>query len=129
MRLSVMLLATTLIATPIASSALAQAPRAAASNTHAGDEPGKGDQTGLERPDAAAKQVGEDKITPADIATAPIHEQSRSTHHVWTAGGRAIPYTATAGTLTLRDDEGKPIASMFYVAYVADHAKGTPSAR
>ena len=54
----------------------------------------------------------------------PIHEQSRSTRHVWTAGGHAIPYTATAGTLTIRDDEGKPIASMFYVAYVADHAKG-----
>ncbi|HLK25319.1 MAG TPA: peptidase S10, partial [Caulobacteraceae bacterium] len=26
-------------------------------------------------------------------------------------------YTATAGTLTIRDDDGKPTASMFYVAY------------
>ena len=37
-----------------------------------------------------------------------------------TVDGHAIPYTATAGTLTLRDDEGKPVASMFYVAYTAD---------
>jgi carboxypeptidase C (cathepsin A) len=43
-----------------------------------------------------------------------------------TVGGRTIPYTATAGTLTLRDDDGKPIASMFYVAYTAERAKGEP---
>ena len=30
-----------------------------------------------------------------------------------------MAYTATAGTLTIRDDEGKPTASMFYVAYTA----------
>ena len=34
-----------------------------------------------------------------------------------TIGGKPIAYTATAGTLTIRDDEGKPTASMFYVAY------------
>ncbi|WP_174300604.1 peptidase S10 [Caulobacter sp. S45] len=123
MRLTALLLASALLAAPLAP-ASAQTARSTASTSHAGDEPGKGDRTGMDRPDAAAKQAGEDKITPADIATAPIHEQLRSTHHVWTAGGRSIPYTATAGTLTIRDDEGKPIASMFYVAYVADHAKG-----
>ena len=123
MRPTALLLATALIAAPL-SPAWAQPAARASSSNRAGDEPGKGDKTGVERPDAAAKQAGEDKITPADIATAPIHEQSRSTHHVWTAGGHAIPYTATAGTLTIRDDEGKPIASMFYVAYVADHGKG-----
>ncbi len=123
MRLTALLIASALTAAPV-SSVWAQTARSSASNPRAGDEPGKGDRTGIDRPDPAAKQAGEDKITPADIATAPIHEQARSTHHVWTAGGHAIPYTATAGTLTLRDDEGKPIASMFYVAYVADHAKG-----
>ncbi len=123
MRLTTLLFASVLIAAP-SFPAWAQTARSSASSSHAGDEPGKGDRTGVDRPDPGAKQMGEDKIIPADIATAPIHEQSQNTHHVWTAGGHAIPYTATAGTLTIRDDEGKPIASMFYVAYVADHGKG-----
>jgi len=57
------------------------------------------------------------KLTDADIATAPINEVRQVTHHTATIGGKAVAYTATAGTLTLRDDEGKPTASMFYVAY------------
>ena len=32
-------------------------------------------------------------------------------------GGKPLAYIATAGTVTIRDDEGKPTASMFYVAY------------
>ena len=57
------------------------------------------------------------KLTDADIATAPIGEIRVVTRHQATIGGRALAYTVTAGTLTLRDDEGKPTASMFYVAY------------
>ena len=57
------------------------------------------------------------KLGDADIVSAPIVEVRKVTHHTATIGGRAIAYTATAGTLTLRDDEGKPTASMFYVAY------------
>ena len=56
----------------------------------------------------------------ADSAKASAKEVARTSHHSVTIDGRTIPYTATAGTLTLRDDEGKPIASMFYVAYTAD---------
>lgn len=42
--------------------------------------------------------------------------------------GRAISYTAKAGTLLIRDDDGKPNASVFYVAYTADGgAKGASS--
>ncbi len=124
MRLTALLLATTLASAPLAVPSTADAqPASAGSTARSGDEPGRG-RDRVERPDAAAKQAGEEKISPDDIATAPVHEIARSTHHVWAAGGRTIPYTATAGTLTIRDDEGKPIASMFYVAYVADHAKG-----
>ncbi len=126
MRLTALLLATALASPSFVPPSVALAQPAAANtsnNARGGDEPGRG-RDRMERPDAAAKQAGEDKITPDDIATAPIHEIARNTRHVWTAGARAIPYTATAGTLTLRDDEGKPIASMFYVAYVADHARG-----
>jgi len=105
-----------------ATAALAQAPAAASHSP--GGEPGTGKSSGVERPDAAAKAAGESKISDADIATAPVNEIERTTHHTVTVNGQTIAYDATAGTLTLRDDEGKPIASMFYVAYVADHAKG-----
>jgi carboxypeptidase C (cathepsin A) len=59
------------------------------------------------------------KLTDAEIATAPIVEVRKVTRHVGVIGGRSMVYTATAGTLTLRDDEGKPTLSMFYVAYTA----------
>ena len=57
------------------------------------------------------------KLTDGDIATAPIAEIAKASRHQVTIGGRPIAYTATAGTLTIRDDDGKPTASMFYVAY------------
>ncbi len=34
-----------------------------------------------------------------------------------TVGGAPIAYTATAGTLTIKNDKNEPIASQFYVAY------------
>ena len=36
--------------------------------------------------------------------------------------GRKLDYTATAGTLTIRDNHAKPTASVFYVAYTLDGA-------
>ena len=42
------------------------------------------------------------------------------THHQFTASGAPLGYTATAGTLTLRDKDGKPTARVFAVSYVAD---------
>ena len=62
----------------------------------------------------------------ADVATAPVKEAGVVTHHKVTVAGTPIAYDATAGTLTLRDDGGKPTASMFYVAYVADHGPDGP---
>jgi carboxypeptidase C (cathepsin A) len=57
-----------------------------------------------------------------DAATArpPIDEAQSTTHHSVTIRGRALAYDATAGTLTIRDNDGKPTASVFYVAYVAN---------
>ena len=63
----------------------------------------------------------------ANIATAPVKETSAVTHHSITVGGKPIAYDATAGTLTLRDYEGKPAASMFYVAYVVPGGAGDHS--
>jgi carboxypeptidase C (cathepsin A) len=61
-----------------------------------------------------------EKAAEAATATAPVVEAKSVTHHSVTIDGKAIAYTATAGTLTLRDEDGKPTASMFYVAYTAD---------
>ncbi|HEX3551584.1 MAG TPA: hypothetical protein VHT53_14455 [Candidatus Elarobacter sp.] len=43
------------------------------------------------------------------------------THHTIALGGRTIAYTARAGTIVLRNAENEPAASVFYVAYTADH--------
>ena len=42
------------------------------------------------------------------------------THHTITIGGRAIAYTASAGTTPLRNAEGDEIARVFAVSYTAD---------
>jgi len=115
----------------VCTSAAAQNARTSASPTAAAsasrrdtpDEPGSTGST-VERRSERGQQAGEHKISDFDIATAPVNEVAKTSRHSVAVGGRTIPYTATAGTLTIRDDDGKPIASMFYVAYVADRAKG-----
>jgi len=47
-------------------------------------------------------------------------ERTVTTRHSVTIAGQKIPYTATAGTLFLRDAEGEPRAEVFYVAYSRD---------
>ncbi len=59
----------------------------------------------------------------AGWATAPVGEQEVTHRDAVTVGGRRLPYTASAGTLTIRDTEGKPTASMFYTAYTLDGTK------
>lgn len=51
---------------------------------------------------------------------APPVETMTRTKHEMTVNGTKIPYTATAGTLILKKDDGKPLASMFYVSYTRD---------
>ncbi|MDR3507479.1 MAG: peptidase S10 [Caulobacteraceae bacterium] len=69
------------------------------------------------------KDSQDDKI---DAATArpPIEETASATSHSINVRGSSLNYKATAGTLTIRDDDGKPTASVFYVAYTQDGAKG-----
>ncbi len=50
---------------------------------------------------------------------APKEKVSKSKHTV-VIDGQEIAYTATAGTLILKDEEDKPKASLFYVAYTRD---------
>lgn len=53
------------------------------------------------------------------------HAKARKvvTQHTLRVNGQSIPYTATAGTIILRDDKGEPTGSMFYVAYTRDDVK------
>lgn len=62
-------------------------------------------------------------------ARPPVEEQAKITAHSIAVGGRTLAYRATAGTLTIRDTEGKPTASIFYVAYTLDGQKGAADAR
>ncbi len=63
----------------------------------------------------------------APVPASALTEKTSVTKHQLVLSGSTIPYTATAGTLTLKKDDGKPWASMFYVAYtrddMPDHAK------
>ena len=79
----------------------------------AADDPAPADKK--KAPDAA--------LIEAATARAPIDEQAKVTAHTVTIAGRPLPYHATAGTLTIRDINGKPTGSIFYVAYTADGAK------
>ncbi|MFC1529611.1 S10 family peptidase [Gemmatimonadota bacterium] len=47
-------------------------------------------------------------------------ERSVVTNHSVRIGGRNVDYTATAGTYVLREDDGTPQATIFYMAYMKD---------
>lgn len=59
-----------------------------------------------------------------DVETAwakpPVVEDQSVSHGAVTVHDQRIGYAATAGTLTIRDDDGKPTASIFYTAYTRD---------
>ncbi len=79
--------------------------------SNASDEPAKPAETPAASPAKAVSKPAEPK------------EQLVTTHHTVTINGQKLDYTAVAGTILLRDDEDKPTAAIFYVAYTKD---GTP---
>ena len=83
---------------------------AAAAPVFAADEPAKAD---------AAKDAKADK----DEAKAPVAETAVVNHRSIPFRGGTLAYTVTPGTLTIRNDDGEPIASVFYVAYTMDRSK------
>jgi carboxypeptidase C (cathepsin A) len=86
----------------------------AASPAFAQDKPDSLDAAHKEAMVEAAKQ---------GWADAPVEERAVVTRHSVNAQGRTLRYTATAGTLTIRDVAGKPKGSMFYTAYTLDGAR------
>jgi carboxypeptidase C (cathepsin A) len=66
-----------------------------------------------EKPAEAPKDADK-KIPPAP------EDKVVQTKHSARIGGQEIKYTATAGMLVMKDEEGKPKASVFYMAYTRD---------
>src|ERR1700686_4244873 len=65
-------------------------------------------------PDKAAEKPKEEKKPPVP------EEKVVQTKHSLKIGGQEIKYTATAGTILLKLEDGTPKASVFYVAYTKD---------
>jgi carboxypeptidase C (cathepsin A) len=78
--------------------------------------------------DAPAKLDKAEKTDKADRKSGEPKDTVRDTSHKITLNGQPLNYLASAGTLVLRDDDGKPLASMFFVAYnkVEGAASKTP---
>ena len=99
-----------------AAAALAVTPALAQSSPEGGGDKGKSVED-LHKDDLAKEAAGA-------WTGAPVDERTVSTHHSVSVGGRALKYTATAGTITIRDVAGKPDASIFYTADTLDGASG-----
>jgi carboxypeptidase C (cathepsin A) len=92
-------------------------------------QPRRGTQRAAEEEETSA---GEKSITPSIPAKTagemaethrdrPKPEEKLSvTHHSAQIGGAEIRYTATAGTLLLKEEDGTPKASIFFTAYTRD---------
>ncbi len=65
---------------------------------------------------AAEPEKGDKK----DAKEPELRERLVKTEHVVTIDGKKVLYTATAGTLMLKDEEGKPRAGIFFIAYTKD---------
>ncbi|MBL9169995.1 MAG: peptidase S10 [Verrucomicrobiales bacterium] len=73
-----------------------------------------GDVRAADSKEATKADKKDDKKEPRD--------ESSVTSHSVTIEGVKIGYTATAGTLVLKEEDGKPQASFFYVAYTRTNA-------
>lgn len=76
--------------------------------------PGAPQERPADTPAAAVKNVAE---KPAPDRVAPV-DREVPTQHELALDGKKLAYTATAGTLVLREEDGKEKASVFYVAYL-----------
>jgi carboxypeptidase C (cathepsin A) len=70
--------------------------------------------------EAAAPEKGKDKDK--DKEKKEEEKPPSVTHHTMTLGGKPFAYTATAGYMPMKDENGKLKANIFYVAYTKDGA-------
>ncbi len=105
------------LSTMMLAAAVAAGPMAVGSGVaHAADD---APNVAAETKGAADKAAAAKGAAQADDAKNPIAEQSVTKHRL-AAGASKFDYTATAGTLIVTDDAGKPIASIGYTAYERD---------
>jgi carboxypeptidase C (cathepsin A) len=83
----------------------------------------KADTADKDRADQAEKS-GEKKEEKKEEKKKP-EEKMVQTKHTIKIGGQEIKYTATAGTLLLKLEDGTPKASVFYIAYTKDDVSDT----
>ncbi|HEY0552691.1 MAG TPA: peptidase S10 [Thermoanaerobaculia bacterium] len=78
-----------------------------------------------EEPDGDATAAAAPKAAmPMDKTAMPKAEDRLvTTQHHAVVGGQDLRYTVTAGTLILRDEDGKPKASIFFTSYTRDGVK------
>ena len=86
----------------------------------AADPPTAGDTPNPSAPKAEAAA----KLDP-DVAAPAVKEDAQPRKRSIPFRGRTLAYTATPGTLTIRNEEGAPTASIFYTAYTIDAARGS----
>jgi carboxypeptidase C (cathepsin A) len=67
---------------------------------------------------AAAAGEKEAKTSKTEV----IKERTSRTKYETTIGGKKLEYEAAAGTMVLKEEDGKPTASIFYIAYTKGHA-------
>jgi carboxypeptidase C (cathepsin A) len=109
----------------MALSAGAQAPAAEQNpgmTTPAAQQPQRGQQRTRERQQPRAQESANEAGEKRENAppAPPPEEKTVVTHHSAKIGGQVINYTATAGTLIIKADNGTPKATFFYVAYTKD---------
>lgn len=68
----------------------------------------------------AARGAQPDSAAAADTVGVPAIEKISTTHHTTSINGTPISYTARAGTMVLRDADGKPKATVFFISYSKD---------
>jgi len=84
-----------------------------------GQRPGSAPEIQQQRPQTQPAEPGSQAAARHEVA--PEKEAPPSqTSHLLRLDGREIKYTATAGTLPIRLDDGKVAAQMFFVAYTKD---------
>jgi len=67
-----------------------------------------------------AREAKESPSEPRKEKGKEPEEKRVETEHTVTIAGRKISYKAVAGTILLRDEEEKPTASIFYIAYTRE---------
>jgi carboxypeptidase C (cathepsin A) len=72
--------------------------------------------------DQKAPAAGAEQSKPSPFPAPPAEEKTVNTQHTIRIGGKELHYTATTGTLVIKKDDGKPLASMFFIAYTQDGA-------